>query len=185
MENIVVAFRKPEDGQNIRKILVRNGIPVTVLCTCGAQVLSHAGDLGSGIVVCGFSFGDMDCRQLKRQLPAGFDLLTVASPGRWSGEEMGEIVCLPAPFKACDLVSTVRMVEAAQTARRKQARRQKPVRSEEEKKIIGEAKELLIRRNHMTEPEAHRYLQKISMDSGRNMAKTAEMLLSLMKSGRE
>lgn len=37
----------------------------------------------------------------------------------------------------------------------------------------------------MSEEEAHRYLQKISMDSGRNMAKTAEMLLSLMKSERE
>ena len=181
MANIVVAFRKPEDGQNIRKILVRNGIPVTVLCTCGAQVLSHAGDLGSGIVVCGFSFRDMDCRQLKRQLPAGFDLLTVASPGRWSGEEMGEIVCLPAPFKACDLVSTVRMVEAAQIARRKQARKRKPVRSEEEKRTIGEAKELLIRRNHMTEPEAHRYLQKCSMNSQTGLLVAVQMILSLYR----
>ena len=35
-------------------------------------------------------------------------------------------------------------------------------------------------RNHMTEEEAHRYIQKCSMDSGTNMAETAEMVLSVM-----
>ena len=36
-------------------------------------------------------------------------------------------------------------------------------------------------RNHMTEEEAHRYLQKCSMDSGTNMVETAMMVLSMMK----
>ena len=37
-------------------------------------------------------------------------------------------------------------------------------------------------RNHMTEEEAHRYLQKCSMDSGANLVETAQMVLSIMKS---
>ena len=32
----------------------------------------------------------------------------------------------------------------------------------------------------MSEEEAHRYLQKTSMDSGTNLVETAEMLLALM-----
>ena len=32
-------------------------------------------------------------------------------------------------------------------------------------------------RNNMTEPEAHRYLQKMSMDAGRSLAETARMVL--------
>lgn len=35
-------------------------------------------------------------------------------------------------------------------------------------------------RNHMTEEEAHRYLQKTSMDSGTNLVETAQMVLSMM-----
>ena len=35
-------------------------------------------------------------------------------------------------------------------------------------------------RNHMSEEEAHRYLQKCSMESGTNMVETAEMVLSVM-----
>ena len=35
-------------------------------------------------------------------------------------------------------------------------------------------------RNNMTEEEAHRYLQKSSMDSGTNMLETAQMVLTIM-----
>ena len=44
---------------------------------------------------------------------------------------------------------------------------------------MQEAKELLMARNHMSEEEAHRYLQKCSMDSGTNMVETALMILAL------
>ena len=46
--------------------------------------------------------------------------------------------------------------------------------------MIAEAKALLMERNNMTEEEAHRYLQKNSMDSGTNIVETAEMVLSIM-----
>ena len=34
-------------------------------------------------------------------------------------------------------------------------------------------------RNHMTEAQAHRYIQKCSMDSGTDMTETAYMILRL------
>ncbi|BDF15193.1 ANTAR domain protein [[Clostridium] scindens ATCC 35704] len=46
--------------------------------------------------------------------------------------------------------------------------------------MIRQAKELLMARNNMSEEEAHRYLQKSSMDSGTNMVETAQMVLSIM-----
>ena len=45
----------------------------------------------------------------------------------------------------------------------------------------GQAKELLMDRNHLSEEEAHRYIQKCSMDSGTNMVETAQMVLSMMQ----
>ena len=35
-------------------------------------------------------------------------------------------------------------------------------------------------RNSMTEEEAHRYIQKCSMDSGTNLVETAQMVISLI-----
>ena len=37
-----------------------------------------------------------------------------------------------------------------------------------------------MERNHLSEEEAFRYIQKSSMDSGTNMVETAQMILMLM-----
>jgi response regulator NasT len=64
--------------------------------------------------------------------------------------------------------------------RRKKRLRDKPkVRNEEEAATIAHAKGLLMDRNNMTEEEAHRYLQKHSMDNGTNMVETAQMVLAM------
>ena len=49
-----------------------------------------------------------------------------------------------------------------------------------ERAVIERAKALLMERNHMTEEEAHRYVQKCSMDSGNSIVETAQMIISLL-----
>jgi len=63
--------------------------------------------------------------------------------------------------------------------RRKRKEKQKG-RTEEERATINKAKQVLMVRNNMTEEEAHRYIQKNSMDSGVNMVEMAEMILNLL-----
>ena len=53
----------------------------------------------------------------------------------------------------------------------------RPQRSEEEMALIDEAKSLLMERHGMTEEQAHRFLQKKSMDSGAKMVQTAKLVL--------
>ena len=67
-------------------------------------------------------------------------------------------------------------------SQRKKRKKQKNVpveRSEEQRRLIDQAKLILMERNHMTESEAHRYIQKTSMDSGTNIVETAQMVISL------
>jgi response regulator NasT len=42
---------------------------------------------------------------------------------------------------------------------------------------VEEAKKLLMERNGMTEEQAHRYIQKQSMDGGTRMIQTARLIL--------
>ena len=179
MVNIVVVFSKPEDGRSIKNILIKNGFSVTASCTSGGQVLADAGDLRDGIVISGYQFGDMTCRQMSEQLPREFDILMVASPRKWSGEDMGRIRCLSAPFKMSELVSAVRLLEGIQAEKRRQRRNAPRQRSEAERQVIDRAKELLMGRRAMSEAEAHRYLQKCSMDSQTGIVEAARMVLRL------
>ncbi len=95
-------------------------------------------------------------------------------------EPVKGVVCLPMPLKVRDLVNTLEMMSQAQARRRRKQKAQPRKRSEEDRLLISKAKALLMERNHMTESEAHRYIQKCSMDSGTNMVETAQMVISLM-----
>ena len=100
MTNIIVAFSKPEDGKNIKGILVRNGYQVVAVCTSGSLALSAAEGVGSGIVVSGYRFEDMLYDELRQYLPAAFDMLLISSPSRLGGQAPGNVICLPMPLKA-------------------------------------------------------------------------------------
>jgi response regulator NasT len=112
-------------------------------------------------------------------LPKGFEMLLVASPDKLEYCQDNNIVCLQMPIKTHDLLNTLQMM-AYQYQRKKKKDKEKPkVRTEEEKAVILKAKLVLMDRNNMTEEEAHRYLQKNSMDSGTNMTEMAEMVLRM------
>lgn len=180
MTNIIVAFSKPEDGKNIKGILVRSGFQVAAVCASGSQAIAAAEGLSGGIVVSGYRFEDMLYDELRQCLPGTFDLLLISSPARWGGRPPGNVICLPMPLKVHDLLDTLEMMVQAQTRLRKKMRDKPKERSEDEQRLIAQAKSLLMERNNMTESEAHRYIQKCSMDSGTNLVETAQMVISLI-----
>lgn len=184
MLSIIIAFPRVEDTKNIKNLLVRNGFDVSATCTSGAQVISTANELDEGIVLCGYRFSDMHYIQLHSYLPKGFEMLLVASPSKLEEVVDSNIVCLSMPIKTNELLSTLQLISQNYIRRKKKLRERmkdkSKQRSAEEKATINKAKSLLMDRNNMSEEEAHRYIQKTSMDSGTNMVETAEMLLALM-----
>lgn len=89
------------------------------------------------------------------------------------------IIGLAMPLKVHELVNTIDMLSQGIVRRRKKRKQKPAVRDEKEAAVIESAKQLLITRNNMTEEEAHRYLQKHSMDNGTSMVETAQMVLAL------
>ena len=181
MANIIVVFPKEEDAEKIRSLLVRGGLSVHAVCMTGIQALSAADRLLSGIVVCGYKLPDMIYSELYEDLPPAFSMLLIASQRVLQSGVIPEIVTVSMPIRPMDLIDTVEMIAAQQERVRKKKRIEHQGRSEADQKLIKDAKILLMERNNMTEEEAHRYLQKTSMDSGTNMVETAQMLFSLAK----
>jgi response regulator NasT len=52
-----------------------------------------------------------------------------------------------------------------------------PRRTEKDTADINKAKELLMSRNGMTEQEAHRFIQRKSMDTGAKAVETARLII--------
>lgn len=181
MVNIIIAFQRPEECTSIRNILARSGYRSLFICYNGAQAISQAEDLDDGIVVCGYKLPDMVYGRLRENLPMGFQMLLLAPQKYISECYANDIVCLSMPFKVDDFINSVGMLSDELARRKRRARLQPRERSDGDVKLIAEAKELLMSRNHMNEDEAHRYLQKNSMDSGNSLVDTAKMVLSMFK----
>lgn len=179
MAGIIVAFSKPENGKNIRSILARNGFEVAAVCQTGAQTLAAAEEMDFGIVVCGSRFADMPYGELRELLSQGLDMLVIAQPAQMTAGRLRNMVFLPMPLKVNELVGTVEMMAQAQRRRRRREKNRPRMRSGAELEILKKAKEILMERNHMDEEEAHRYLQRRSMENGVQLVETAQMVISL------
>lgn len=179
MGSIIIALPKLEDAKRISDILKRRGLDTAFVCTSASKVLSTVHQLDNGIVICGRRLPDMHYTQLAEYLPEYFEMLLLTS-GNTLGDCPSEIMTLGLPLRASDLIGTVEMMLAQQDRRLKKQRSAAKKRSEQEQNYINNAKWVLMERNHMTEQEAFRYIQKSSMDSGTNMVETAQMILLLI-----
>ena len=179
MADLIIAFPKLDDAKNLRKLLVRNGYDVNMVCDSGAQIVGAVNELDGGIIISGYKFSDMHYSEINDYLPKGFNMLLLASPAKLEDCDLDGRVSLAMPFKVQDLLNTLEMMMVQYNRWKKKQKKKPKARSENDRKVITTAKELLMERNQMTEDEAHHYIQKLSMDSGTNMVETAEMILEL------
>ena len=179
MVNIIVVFRKIEDAKNIRNVLVRNGFTVTAVCSTGLQAIGLIDNLKGGIVICGYQMADMLYTEIRDNMPSDFQMLLMARESILPDLKENDVVCLPLPVKVRDLTETVVMMQRTIEVRTRKKNKRPGNRSPKDRQDIENAKKLLMNRNNMTEPEAHRYLQKTAMDTGTSMVETAQMVLDL------
>ena len=177
MKDIIIGFSREEDRKRIQKALEKYGFQDVILCASGAQILREAGLLEKGIVISGVRLKDMHCTELREYLPEEMEMMVIGSQSNLSECPDG-IITIASPIRIGDLINTVAMMQDEKAGRiRKKAPGHR--RDMEEERTIRKAKELLMERNRLSGMEAHRYLQKRSMEMGRTMAESAQMILML------
>lgn len=179
MGSILIAMPHVEDANRISDKLSGYGLLMDIeVCQSASEVLRISNDRDFGVIICTKSLRDLSYIELSEYLPKyfGMIILTKDMTLETFSDNMVKVLM---PFKTSELVSTIEMMtsEFKRTIRRKKSIPVK--RSAKEQQIIDEAKRLLINRNGMSEPEAFRYIQKNSMDTGRSMIESAQMILML------
>lgn len=171
MNHVLVAF----EGEDIRKhmadLLEAAGVHVLASCSSGAEVLRWSGRISGGVVLTGYKLRDMTAQTLYECLPSRISVLLLATQMQLEHVECEEICKLCAPASKGAVVDSVQMLLQSRGGVRP------PSRSREEEHLIKQAKALLMERNQMTEEQAHRFLQKTSMNAGAKLAETALKVL--------
>lgn len=177
MGTVLIAMPKSDDAMRIEKVILSRGLMFdTVICQTGSEVLRTANDRDFGVVICTKRLKDMSYSELSEYLPPSFGMTVLTSDS--SLETFSDrTVKLLMPFKSVELLSTIEMLTSGFMRPRKKKQLPPKQRSDAEKQVIEKAKLILMERNGMSEPEAFRYIQKTSMDTGRTSVETAEMII--------
>ena len=169
MNRLIVAFSSDTAAHRICAWLAQSGFPARTVCRTGAEVVRAVRYMGGGSVICAARLPDYTADELYD------DLLVIGKPEQLSDCENPAIRRLPLP------VNRYQLAEAAEALTQAQQARAPAKPSQQDQEIIRHAKALLQSARGMTEPEAHRYLQRRSMEAHRKMADTARLIIAALE----
>ena len=175
MRQVIVAFERQANCDRLREIIETGGEFSCVPCRTADQVRRTVRKLRLDLVVCGFKLGEESCESLFYDLPQRCTMLMVAPQAQLELCEAEGIFKLQAPVRRSELLASVRLLAQLHHSGRDEAPAQ---RSQEEQELVDQAKAVLMDRHGMTEEQAHRFLQKQSMDNGARLADTAKLVLA-------
>ncbi len=175
MDKIVIAFGNDNNRNRIAELLEMSGFNPKRLCKTGKDAIRAIRAIGGGIVICGYKLVDMTADDLAYDIDDIALTLVIAQPTLLELCENESLCKLPTPVKRTDLISSVNMLISMEENKIAVS---KPKRSDEERELIQQAKQILMDKCAMTEPEAHRFIQKKSMDSGFKLISTARLIIN-------
>jgi len=175
MERVVAAFESETNLGRICDMLESGGVAVRHRFRSGGEVIRTVSTMGGGIVVCGFKLADMPASEMIANLEDSPALiLMVAKPHLLDLCESGSVYKLPTPVMKSQLSA---VVESLIQMDEKRMRAALPRRSPEEQALFEKAKALLMEKSHMAEDEAHRLIQRRSMNMGLRVAETSRRII--------
>jgi two-component system, response regulator PdtaR len=183
MKSVIIAFSNPLLTGWVTSVLNRGGYSIEYAFKTAGDVVRVADFCTSPVVVSGFQFTDMTAEDLKHVLDGRLELVTIVLPHQRDLIERDDMTVVPYPLTPVDLLQAIELVEknAAESAVHSDVsvpgKARQSERPAEEKLLILKAKNVLMESMQMTESQAHRFLQKSSMDRGLKLIDAAKMVI--------
>lgn len=169
-------------GEKLNRILSSAGYHVVAVCSSGSEVRRIVHEREIDLLITTYQLSDVPATDLLDSVtPITNSIMLVSeSEKEWLNALGQNVVCLTYPIKRSNLLHMVDVLTqgGARTMPVGKVKEEKETdRTEIDKRVILLAKERLQKWHDMTEEEAHRRLQKWSMNSGKPMVEIAKIVL--------
>ena len=170
MARIVIAGSSEQSRAQMARLLSSSGYPVYRLCTNAGELRRVLNDCEDGLLILAGQMPDARADELFWDYGQQVHILLIARPSQLEAcEEIG-IFRLALPTSQQAVLGAVEMLTQLHQMRL-------PKRAADGKGLVEEAKRLLMRREGLTEPQAHRALQQYAMNHGLRMADCAARII--------
>lgn len=174
MERVVLAFSKDETADKIRMMLDGSGYEVYMVCHSKAELLRSIADIDEVLVIMGYKLPDGVADDVFDDLREGQKLMSIVKADRQSEIYNQDIFVVTLPVNRQILINSIETFVGIIERRKHRVKR-----TPEEQKIIENAKAYLMENHMMNEEQAHRFIQKRSMDMGAKFIDTARQILNI------
>ncbi len=171
-DNIFIAFDNRKIAVSIAKILIENGNNVVSIAKNTAELIRSRHYYHGGIIITGCVFDGTRMEKIVDSASEEFTFIILGNKGQLDDFNNDKVFKLSMPLQKNDLICSVEMLMTMDTQYKPTAHK-----NQDEEKIIIRAKHLLIDMYNMSEEQAHRYMQKKSMDTGRKLADIARIII--------
>ncbi|MCM1544233.1 MAG: ANTAR domain-containing protein [Ruminococcus sp.] len=172
MRKVIVAAASSKFSATLEKLLGQGDISVQLFCKSGSEVLSLQNDVDDAVLVCG-PLKDIPAIYLARQIPESWDAVLLLDSNQPFPYYVSNITPITLPVNRMEFLETVRSIaeEFAQTFASKTTA--KLMRNDEDKEVIERAKRKIMTERGISEGDAHKLLQRYSMNLGISMVASA------------
>lgn len=174
METVIIAFENSAMSQRFSDLLESTGTARCLTCRSGDQVRRAMSKQTCYCVVCSPHLSDGPAEWLYEDLPPACSLLLVGPQHMLDACGSREVFKLATPIRKEEALSTVKLLLQFGHRMEKFVR---PRRTGVEQELVDNAKKLLMDHKGISEDEAHRMLQKRSMDAGSRLTQTARQVI--------
>ncbi|MDO4301068.1 MAG: ANTAR domain-containing protein [Clostridia bacterium] len=172
--NIFIAFDNPKTAVSIARILISNGNNVVSIAKSTSELIHSLDYYPSGIIITGCTFDGIRMEEVIRDISEDFNIIVLGKRVQLDSFNDERAFKLSLPLQKNDLICSVEMLMTMDTP-------YKPAvhKNQNNERTILRAKHLLIDMYSMSEEQAHRYMQKKSMDTGRKLIDIAKIILEV------
>ncbi len=173
--NVFVAFHSEKLCSKVFAMLTMSGIHPNSTSVTSNDLLTKINNYENGVIVCETKLKDTVLFNFLDDIPSYFHIVAIGTMDTLDDLPNQRVFKLSVPLDRTDLIYSVSMLTNIDNHR---ALIHNQFRTHDEEIIIQQAKALLIHKYHMTEEQAHRYMQTKSMNTGEKMITIARLILN-------
>lgn len=178
-ERIIIALNNARTSEKLQALLSQEGYEIVALCSSGNDLIRAINKYSPDLALVGYKYKDMSLLDVYEALSNKTNFLAIVNePYRSYIEEDTDIYCIGTKISNILLTNAIDLI--FQSKRRIEKLKKQVEKLEhtlEDRKIIEKAKGKIMESSGIAENEAFRYMQKLSMDSGKKMKDIAALIL--------
>ena len=170
MARMIIAGASETNRDQMSRLLASSGFSVYRCCASASSLRRALSESDDSIIIYIGIIPDCTPDELILDYGSRIQVLWIARQNVLESCDSPEIFRLTLPTSGQTILGALEMLNQLH-------RRQMPRRAGAEKELIEQAKKILMKQLHLTEPEAHHLLQKQAMDHSTKMAEYAARIV--------